>query len=109
MSEIFSRFSLHAAKFHGQVWLCLGAIWLVVLFCTIASINRQPFTPRQRRLWTLVVCLFPVAGALAYLPFSCRWENFSQLFLFRSKPSDPRAGGGKANARPKRITGGTAT
>lgn len=106
MSEIFSRFSLHAAKFHGQVWLCLGAIWLIVLFCTIASINGQPFSTRQRKLWTLIVCLVPVAGALAYLPFSCRWEDFSQLFLFRSKRNEPTAGKGDSKPRPKRISGG---
>ena len=83
MSEIFSRFSLHAAKFHGQVWICLGAIWLVVLFCTIASIHAQPFSSRQRKFWILVVCLAPVAGALAYLPFSCRWDYLAQLFFIR--------------------------
>ena len=107
MSEIFSRFSLHAAKFHGQVWVCLAAIWLVVLYCTIASINGQSFTTRQRKLWILVVCLVPVAGALAYLPFSCRWEDFSQLFLFRSKRNEPPTGHGNAKSRPKRIRGGS--
>ena len=106
MSEIFSRFSIHAAKFHGQVWLCLAGIWLIVLFCTIASINGQPFSPRQRKLWMLVVCLFPVAGALAYLPFSFRWDEFSQLFLLRSKPRDSTERKGNAKPRPNRLSGG---
>ena len=106
MSEIFSRFSMHAAKFHGQVWLCLAAIWLIVLFCTIASINGHHFSPRQRKLWMLVVCLFPVAGALAYLPFSFRWDEFSQLFLLRSKRHDSTARKGDAKPRPNRLSGG---
>lgn len=83
MNEIFGRFSLNAAKFHGQVWLCLGAIWLIVLFCTIASIQAQPLSARQRKFWILVVCLAPVVGTLAYLPFSCRWDYLAQLFFIR--------------------------
>ncbi len=102
MSEIFSRFSFHAGKFHGQVWICLAGIWLVVLLCTLASINSQPFSARQRRFWILAVCLFPLVGLLAYLPFSCRWEQLAQLLFIRLQGSHGKTRG--ANA--KQLSGG---
>lgn len=83
MSEILNRFSLHAAKFHGQVWVCLATIWLIVLFCTISSILAQPISARQKKFWILTVCLAPVLGTLAYLPFACRWDYLAHLFFFR--------------------------
>ena len=83
MSDIFSRFSLHAAKFSGQVWLCLAAIWLVVLGCAITSIYAQPFSSRQRKFWLSAVVCIPLLGVLAYLPFSFRREQLAQLFFIR--------------------------
>ncbi len=83
MSDIFSRFNLHAAKFNGQVWLCLAAIWLVVLGCAITSIYTQPFSSRQRKLWLSTVVCIPLLGVLAYLPFSFRREHLAQLFFIR--------------------------
>ena len=83
MSDIFSRFSLHAAKFNGQVWLCLAVIWLIVLGSAITSIYAQPFSARQQKFWILAVVFLPLLGVLAYLPFSFRREQLAQLFFIR--------------------------
>jgi hypothetical protein len=101
MSEILNRFSLHAAKFGTQVWLCLAVIWLVVLGCTITSILAQSFSPRQQRFWMAVVIGIPLFGVLAYLPFSFRREQLAQLFFIRQKDR-PK----KPAASPNRSAGG---
>ena len=85
MTDIFSRFSLHAAKFNGQVWVCLAVIWLVVLACAITSIYTQSFSARQQRFWISIVVFIPLFGVLAYLPFSFRREQLAQLFFIRSQ------------------------
>lgn len=102
MTDIFNRFSLHAAKFNGQVWLCLGIIWLVVLACAITSIYMQPFSVRQRRFWILTVIFAPLLGVLAYLPFSFRREQLAQLFFIRSQ----RDRSSRHATSPIRIAGG---
>lgn len=102
MSEILNRFSLNAAKFNVEVWLSLMLIWLLVLACTIASIRVQRFSVRQRRFWILAVCVAPIFGTLAYLPFSCRWEQLAQLFFIRSDRNRRKVGatdGGPSNGR----------
>ena len=90
MSEIFNRFSLHAAKFNGQVWLCLGVIWLIVLACTVTSIYAQPFSARQQKFWISAAIFIPVFGVLAYLPFSFRREHLAQLFFIRLQKERPK-------------------
>ncbi len=102
MSEIFNRFSFHAAKFNGQVWVCLALIWLLVLGCTITSIQAQPFSARQRKFWMAVVIFVPLLGILAYLPSSFRREQLAQLFFFRSQ----RDRSPKHAAAQSRFTGG---
>lgn len=92
MSEIFNRFSLQAAKFNGQVWLCIGVIWLIVLACTIASIREQPFSIRQQRFWIFAVIFVPIFGLLAYLPFSFRREQLAQFFFIHSQRDRPKKG-----------------
>ena len=102
MTDIFSRFSLHAAKFNGQVWLCLAVIWLVVLACAITSIYAQSFSARQQRFWISMVLFLPLLGVLAYLPFSFRREQLAQLFFLRSQ----RDRNTKHTAASNRFTGG---
>lgn len=102
MSDIFSRFSLHAAKFNGQVWICLALIWLVVLGCAITSIHAQPFSSRQQKFWISAVVCIPLLGVLAYLPFSFRREQLAQLFFLRQQ----RDRSGKPAATASRFTGG---
>ena len=102
MTAIFSRFSIHAAKFNGQVWLCLAVIWLVVLACAITSIYAQSFSARQQRFWISTVIFIPLLGVLAYLPFSFRREQFAQLFFLRSQ----RNRNNTATAASRRFTGG---
>ena len=102
MSDIFSRFSLHAAKFNGQVWLCLAVIWLVVLGCAITSIYAQPFSARQQKFWISAVVFIPLLGVLAYLPFSFRREQLAQLFFIRLQRDRNIKHASKSN----RFTGG---
>ena len=102
MSDIFSRFSLHAAKFNGQVWLCLAVIWLVVVGCAITSIHAQPFSARQRKFWISSVVFIPLLGVLAYLPFSFRREQLAQLFFIRLQ----RDRNSKHAPKPERLAGG---
>jgi len=99
MSEIISRFSLHAAKFSGQVWICLGLIWLVVVITTITSIYAQPFSARQRNFWTLTVIFVPLFGVLAYLPFSFRREHLAQLFFLRLQKRNTGTAGRSTGGR----------
>ena len=102
MSEILNRFSFHAAKFNGQVWTCLGLIWLLVLACTLTSIYAQPFSARQRKFWIVTVIFVPLLGVLAYLPSSFRREHLAQLFFMRSQRDRHH----KHAAAPSRFTGG---
>ena len=102
MSDIFSRFSLHAAKFSGQVWLCLAFIWLVVAGCAITSIQAQPFSARQRKFWISAVVFIPLLGVLAYLPFSFRREQLAQLFFIRLQ----RDRNSKHAPKSERLAGG---
>lgn len=102
MTDIFNRFSLHAAKFSGQVWLCLAVIWLVVLACAITSIHAQSFSARQQRFWISMVIFIPLLGVLAYLPFSFRREQLAQLFFIRSQ----RDRNNNRTAAASRFTGG---
>jgi hypothetical protein len=81
MSEILSRFSLEAAKFNGQIFLCLLVIWLAMVGCAIVSINSQNFSERRRWMWIWIVVGVPLFGLLAYLPFSIRREDLPHLFL----------------------------
>jgi hypothetical protein len=83
MSELLNRFSLEAAKFNGQVFLCLLAIWAAMVYCAIVSINSQAFSERQRRAWLFAVIGIPLLGMLAYLPFSVRREDLPQIFLLK--------------------------
>jgi hypothetical protein len=104
MSEIFNRFSLHTAKFSGQVWLCLAVIWLVVLSCTVTSIYAQSFSLRQQRFWLSVVILVPVFGVLAYLPFSFRREQLLQLFFIRQKDRPKKAPNSPVRSEGGRVS-----
>ena len=83
MSELLNRFSLEAAKFNGQVFICLLLIWAAMVYCAIGSINSQAFSERQRRAWLFVVIGIPLLGMLAYLPFSVRREDLPQIFLLK--------------------------
>ena len=83
MSELLTRFSLEAAKFNGQVFLCLLMIWAAMVYCAVISINSQAFSERQRRTWLAVVIGIPLLGMLAYLPFSLRREDLPQIFLLK--------------------------
>jgi len=84
MSEIFNRFSLEAAKFNGQVFLCLFLIWATMAICALFSLRTQGFSVQQRRLWTWIIIGVPLFGLLAYLPFSVRRDDLPQVFLMKS-------------------------
>lgn len=100
MSEILNRFSLEAAKFSGQVVLCLFLIWAAMVYCAVLSINSQSFSERQRRAWLWIVIGLPLLGLLAYLPFSVRREDLPQLFLLKMQ-KDRQGRKTKPAARPK--------
>jgi len=94
MSELLNRFHFQEASLTLQVWLAAAVIWLAVIICTITSILGQPFSARQRLMWTCIVAGIPVFGLLAYLPFSIRRDDLPTAFLMRgqSKPRDKRTG-----------------
>jgi hypothetical protein len=83
VSELLNRFSLEAAKFNYQVFLCLFLIWCTLVVCAIFSINSHKFSTRQRHLWLWVVIGVPLFGLLAYLPFSIRREDLPQILLLK--------------------------
>jgi hypothetical protein len=54
-------------------------------YCTLWSINQQPFNRRERMSWSVVVICFPLIGVLAYLPQA--WYNAATGALsFWKKP-----------------------
>jgi hypothetical protein len=81
MRQLLSRFSLEAAKFNWQVFLCLLVIWAVLVCCAVISINSQGFSQAQRRVWLWVVTCVPLFGLLVYLPFSIRRDDLPQIIL----------------------------
>jgi hypothetical protein len=83
VSELLNRFSLQAAKFNQQVFLCMFLIWCVLVICAVFSISSHEFSTRQRRLWLWVVIGVPLFGLLAYLPFSVRREDLPQILLLK--------------------------
>ena len=104
MSDFFNRFSLQSVKFGSAVGVCMAAIWLSVLWCTIASIWTQPFSRRQRTFWIVLVIALPLVGVLAYLPFSFRREDLPLAFLLRAKDRTVRS---RRSRRATAISGGT--
>lgn len=85
MSELLSRFSFDTGKLTLQVLACALFIWGAVLWCAISSILSQPFSRPQRIFWLGAVILLPLAGLLAYLPFSFRREDLPHIFASRPK------------------------
>ena len=63
--------------------ICLIAIWIVVLLCSISSVLSQPFERNRRVFWIFAIILLPVVGLLAYLPFSFKREDLPQIFQTR--------------------------
>lgn len=85
MTEFFNNFSIDAAKLGLQVYLCAIVIFIALIYCTVWSINQQPFNRRERLFWMLVVCLLPLIGVLLYLPKA--WYNAATGALsFWKKP-----------------------
>jgi predicted permease len=85
MSELLSRFHYQESSLSFQVWAAAAVIWLAVLACCISSILAQPFSGKQRALWTGIVVLLPLFGLLAYLPFSIRRDELPTAFLMRGQ------------------------
>lgn len=85
MRESLNRFSLEAVKFNDQMFICLVAIWLVVIGTAISSIYSQPFSKKQRLFWIFVVICLPVVGVLVYLPFSMPEARQNALLSFVKK------------------------
>lgn len=85
MRENLNKFSLDAVKFNDQMFICLVAIWLVVIGTAISSIYSQPFSKKQRLFWSLLVICLPVVGLLIYLPFSMPEGRHSALLSFVKK------------------------
>jgi len=83
MGEILNRFSVDAMKMNSQIIACMAIIWFLVWLCTLSSINKQPFTSKQRIFWLIVVTALPLVGVLLYLPFSFRIESYPSLALLR--------------------------
>jgi uncharacterized membrane protein YoaK (UPF0700 family) len=85
MRESLNRFSLDAVKFNDEMFICLVAIWLVVIGTAISSIYSQPFSQKQRFFWVLVVICLPIVGVLIYLPFSMPEARQNALLSFVKK------------------------
>ena len=100
MSELLNRFSFQASKFNPQIAACFGFLWLVVLWCVIASILAQPFSSRQRLFWIGIVVLLPLFGVLAYLPFSFKREDLPQFFVMKTQKDRHKKGSKKPGNTP---------
>jgi hypothetical protein len=90
MSEFLSRFTFQIDKLTGQVWIIAVVLWAAIVACAISSILNQPFSPRQRAVWLILVTLIPIFGLLAYLPFSIRRDDLPTAFLGRPSGKDRR-------------------
>lgn len=83
--EFLNNFELSAEKLNWQVQTCAAILWIGILYCSIWSINQQPFNRRERMAWTFVVIGIPLFGLLAYLPKA--WYNAATGALsFWKKP-----------------------
>ena len=100
MSELLNRFSFQASKFNAQLAACFSFLWLVVLWCVIASILAQPFSPRQRLFWIAVVVCLPLLGVLAYLPFSFKREDLPQFFVMKTQKDRQKKASRKGGKLP---------
>ncbi|MGB0578604.1 MAG: PLDc N-terminal domain-containing protein [Limisphaerales bacterium] len=65
--EFLNDFEINSAKLHWQVQTCAVILWIAVVYCSVWSINTQPFNRKERLLWTVVVVAIPLGGLLAYL------------------------------------------
>lgn len=83
MRQALERFTLDAAKFNWQVFVCLVLIWAVLVWCATVSIKSQNFSEHQRRIWLWLVVGVPLFGLLVYLPFSIRRDDLPQIFLLK--------------------------
>jgi hypothetical protein len=85
MGDILGRFNLDEPKFNPQIMACMILVWLAILACSLASINGQSWTRRQRIFWIAIVTGIPFLGVLMYLPFSFRIENYPHLKLLKKE------------------------
>ena len=69
MTQLLYKFTLQSAKFHPAVLVCVALVWIAVIGCAITSINSQPFTPRQRSFWIVVVDDLPNHRTSCVSPF----------------------------------------
>ena len=85
MQDFLSNFSVDAAKLTWQVYTCAIVLYIAMIYCTVWSINQQPFNRRERMFYTVVVVCVPLAGVLIYLPKA--WYNAATGALsFWKKP-----------------------
>ncbi len=80
MTDLIYKFSFDAAKANAQVTAMAIFLWLAVMACAISSVVSQQFSKKQRVFWLLMIVGIPLAGLLAYLPFSIQKENYPGLF-----------------------------
>jgi len=82
---LYTNFSVDAAKLTWHVHACAVLIWIATVYCTLWSINQQPFNRRERLSWSVIVICVPLFGVLAYLPKA--WYNAATGALsFWKKP-----------------------
>jgi TRAP-type C4-dicarboxylate transport system permease small subunit len=73
MKDILNRFSLESVKINSQTISIAVLLYIILVGCTIWSINVQPFNKRERSFWTMAVIFF---GPIAILPYlAVAWRN----------------------------------
>jgi hypothetical protein len=91
VKNILERFSLESVKINSQTISIAVLLYLILLGCTIWSINAQPFYKKEKSFWMLIVVCFAPFGLLFYLPTA--WRNAATGSLpFWREPEDASSG-----------------
>jgi len=85
MYELLQRISFSGNSFDFKVAICLVALWVMVVGCTIWSIQSGSRTPVQKKMWIALVVFVPLIGILAYLPTCIDREQVTLLPFFRKQ------------------------
>lgn len=73
-----------------EVLVCAALVWLLVLFCTVASILSHPISRGGKALWILFVLLAPLAGVVVYVGYCLSRQDYSFMKAFISSGETSR-------------------
>lgn len=78
-TTIFQFLQLQPRNITTEVYVGLVVIYLGMVAATLHSVLQEPFTPRQKLVWSVITLVLPIIGMALYCLDSLRRADFSFL------------------------------